>query len=569
MTLHGTTTGRYGSPHRTQTLAGATLVFYPADKGADVSRWGWRSIPELPDGEVGRAVVQDDGRYTLDLDHDVRTFLVAAEVARLAYAPDTGTTALGLLGTGVVGGEAPHTLSIDLPARDYCDLLRALDLWLVAGRASDCGQPVTPAAGAAVTVFDRDLTQDDALGTDVADVGGSFEIFFPRSTFHQVPALPPPFDSILPHELIGGPDIYFQVELGGATLLDEDPSMGRTSGRENRPNCTFVELCVQPPDFPPQTYTLWSRIGEVAVPNSGGLNDFDADGLVDSGKLAFTGAIDFNGQISQMLAGQPVRYRFLFAEWADLGTSPSLLTEYAPLTATHITSAPYGAIYVDASPPPFDYTLTPLAPTPDADGWITVSQHPDFVRDTDRMIQLDTRTLVPAVDTSDGPSTAGAGDPVSAAQQDRPRKVSFMMQVQAGGITYQHPVPVVIHLNNSAAYARFDLQELTSNDCIPVAPGSGGGIVVHPMYTVGHPYLNAFTVQIQRQGGALVTALSDDHTAHGPVWTASDGEHDTIAAAYADVQPCSYRAWLHASRRLTTGYGGVGSQSLLRTFCTS
>ena len=32
------------------------------------------------------------------------------------------------------------------------------------------------------------------------------------------------------------------------------------------------------------------------------------------------------------------------------------------------------------------------------------------------------------------------------------------------------------------------------------SPGAGGAIVLHPMYTVGHPYLNAFDVRIQRRG---------------------------------------------------------------------
>lgn len=573
--ISGRTTAEYGSPYRHQTLAGATLVFYPQPKvSSEFSRFGWRELGELPSGEIARAAVAEDGTYEADLgDFQGGTLLVALEVEKFAYAPETGKTARGLLGTGVAReGDDGATMDIALAAPSYCELLASLDLWLVAGRATDCAKQPIPAANAEVTAYDRDLTQDDELGTDTTDGAGNFEIFFPGSTFRQIPSLPPPFDSILPHELIGGPDVYFKVEAGGGTLLDEDPSLGRTAGRENRTHCTWVELCVEPPDWSPQDITLWNRIGFHAVPNApgaAGLNDFDADGFVDSGKLAFYKGIDFNGQLSQTYLGQPVSYRFLFAEWSDMTTAPALPADYQPLTSTHITSHPYGAIRVVTGPNPLtDFTLNYLPPTPDAQGWIDVSQHPDFVRPENRLIRLDTTTLVPAISKS-GPSTAGAGDPVPAANQDRPRKFSFMLQVRAGAVTYQHPVPVPIHINNSAVYARFDLQQLTSNSCNPIAPQPSGDIEVNPMYTVGHPYLSSFSVTLQRQGGTLATLRSDNHGSHSPLWTGLTGEHDTFLATYGDVQPCSYRCWLSFGRRLTNGYGGPGDGPLLRTFCTS
>lgn len=570
--LSGTTSAEYGSPHRKQTLAGATLIFYPLEKPAsEFSRWGWRNLEELPQGEIGRATVNEDGSYHAELS-DVQSggLVVVAEVKQLSYAPATGKSALGLLGTGVSRPEGDGLImDIDLAAPPYCELLAALDLWLVAGRATDCGEQPIAAAGAEVTAFDRDLTQDDELGTDTADLGGNFEIFFPGDTFRQIPSLLPPFDSILPHELIGGPDVYFKVEAGGGTLLEEAPSVGRSAGRENRTHCTWVELCVQPPDWSPQTFTLWNRIGFVEVPNGSGLNDFDADGFVDSGKLAFHGSLDFNGQVSQKLLGQPVSYRFRFAEWSDMITPPSFPADYQPITSAHVTSAPYGAIYVQTGPNPLtDYQLNYLPPNPDGAGWVDVSQHPDFVRPENRMIQLDSTKLVPVIDKS-GPETAGAGALVPAADQDPPRKFSFMMEVRAGAVVYQHPVPVVLHINNSAAFARFDLQQLISNSCNPIAPQPGGDIEVNPMYTVGHPYLKSFTIQLQRQGGSLATLRSEDFSSHSSLWTDLNGENDTFLATYGDVQPCSYRCWLHVHRRLTNGYGGPGGQHLLRTFCTS
>ncbi len=570
-TLSGTTTCRTGSPRRTQTLAGATLVFYRSKPSDDASRWGWTPLDALPDGEIGRAVVAADGSFETDLNLDGGAVLVAAEVDRLAYAPSTDRTARGVLGTGAFGDD--QALAIDLPSEAFCALLRALDLWLVAGNVGDCGQQPTPAAGATVSVFDRDITQDDPLGSDVADAAGEFEVFFTRADFHRIPLLPPPFDSILPHELFGGPDVYLRVELGGATLLDEDPARGRTTGRENRPHCTYLTVCVRPPSAPPPSaVTLWSHVGLYQVPETGDLKDFDADGFVADGTLAFAKSIDFRGRLATVADGLTNRFRFVFAEWADLGTAPAYPGDYAPLTATHITSAPYGQIRVPTGSGPYDYASTNVPPAPDADGWISGKPDPNFVDTPDRMIQLDTRTLVAAIDKS-GPTTAGVDAPVPAGQRDRPRKVSFMLEVEAGGAAYTHPVPVVLHLNNSAVFARFEVQELTSNACLPVGPEAGGGIVVHPQYTVGHPYLGSISVQLQRQGGTLADVFADDHTnsapGHGPLWTPPEGQHGTLTATYADVQPCSYRCWLAYSPRLTTGYSRVGGDTLIRTFCTS
>jgi hypothetical protein len=130
-------------------------------------------------------------------------------------------------------------------------------------------------------------------------------------------------------------------------------------------------------------------------------------------------------------------------------------------------------------------------------------------------------------------------------------------------------VPVTIHINNSIADLRYDLAELSSMACNPITP-SGGSITIHPLYTVGHPYLNSYSISVQRQGGTFVTLKTDSYTTapHTPLWTAAAGESGTFAGTYSDVQPCSYRTWLTCDRRLTNGYGGVGGQQVLRTFCT-
>lgn len=281
--------------------------------------------------------------------------------------------------------------------------------------------------------------------------------------------MPPPFDTLLPYKLFGGSDLFFHVSQGATKMLEEPPSTGRTPGRENVKRCSFTELCVKAPTGTPQKVTLWTKIGHLQVPDSGGLNAFRADGLTASGLNAFYGNLDFNGQAV-----------------GDLG---------------------------------------------DLEG------------------------------------IADAGDPVPVGPlRDRPRKFSFVLEIKAGPFTAHQTAPVPIHINNSFAYMRFDLTELQANACAGLN-SAGGSITVHPVYTVAHPYLDTYNISVQRQGGTLLGVKNDSYTAHGPLWTSTQGEHGTETAVYTDVGKCSYRAYMTASRRLTNGYGGPGGQDILRTFC--
>lgn len=579
--LRGSTTARYGNPHHALTLAGATLVFYAADSLSTRAEQRWGFQRARPDGvqgrELARARVQDDGTYAAVLPAGIQGgVLVAIDVERFSYAPETGKRAFGLLGAASPKWEEAQggrraVLDIDLPHPSYCEILGLLGLWLVAGRVTSCDTG-DPMPGGNVEVFDRDLTQDDFLGSDVTDSGGNFQVFFAPAVFKGIPPLPPPFDTIPPHELIGGPDVYFRVSAGGTTLLDEPASAGRADGRENVGRCSYHELCVQHrPPLDVDTLTLWTRIGVYEVPNGGGLNDFDADGFTASGKLAFTGEIPFYGLVAQQYAGEAVSYRFTWAEWADLSTPPAD-ADFQPLTGTHInTGMPYGSIYVQTGPNPWEFDTTPVFPAPDADGWIAVSQDPNFVRDGWPMLSVRTDVLVPPIAAQgDLQSIFNAGDPVPVGPlRDRPRKFSFRMQMKTASHFETQPVPVPIHINNSFAYLRFELDELAGNPCAELENPAMGPLHVNPRWTVAHPYLYSYGVELHRQGGASMTHGEDwNDPGNGALWTAAAGETGTHDFAYTDTGSCSYHCSITTHRRLTSGAGMVGThQHILRTFC--
>jgi len=574
--LRGTTVAHTANPHRDLTLAGATLVFYAgsrADAGDAVKeRWGYRRVPggEVATPELGRARVADDGTFQASLSEAADVVLVAISVDKFAFTPG-GRRAFGVLGVAAPkwseGRQRGASLDLSLPPGDFCGILSDMDLWMVSGRVADCENAKDALAGGTVTAFDRDLSQDDSLGSATTDAGGNFFIFFPSAQFKKIPLLPPPFDTVLPFELFGGPDVFFRVTQGANTLLDEPPTQGRTAGRENVPRCSYHELCVKAPAWTPQTITLWSRIGNIQVPDGGGLHGFDADGLT-TGKEAFFGELDFNGQLSQKYLGEAVSFRFVWAEWPDLATAPAYPAAYQPLLGANLDlNAPYGSIYTFIGPDPWNFTLAPVLPVPDADGWVAVDQSPNFVRDTGRLVAVRSDTLVPAVGApGDMQGTSDAGAPVPFALRDRHRKFSFVLEIRTASHDAHQAVPVPIHINNSLAYMHFDLSELAANGCSTVMQ-AGAKITVHPSYSVAHPYLSSYTIDVQRQGGTYSVVKTDSSGAHGPLWTDPAGEVGSFAADYTDVGHCSYRSNITAHRRLTNGYGGPGHQTLLRTFC--
>jgi hypothetical protein len=575
--LIGNTIARYGNPFHTYTLAGANLIFYQYTEKDVASRkpsWGWTATEQsaVSTAVLGSAQVGNDGSYQVNLEsYHGGYLLVALQVESFAYAPSTNRSAYGLIGFAQPQRDEQaeaFKLDVDLPKTSYCDILKALDLWLVSGRVTDCGKQPVPLVGATVKVFDRDITQDDFLGEGLTDATGSFAVFFSSPAFKAIPSLPPPWDVIPPHELFGGPDVFFHVNTGTINYLTEDPSMGRTSGRENVPNCSYHELCAEPA-WQLDKLTLWTEIGDYRVPDSGSLHDFDADGLTTAGKLAFTGNIDFIGQLSQTYLSEAMSFRFMYAEWADMATAPTYPGDFDPLLSDNINlNMAYGSIYTSTGPGPFDFTLDPVKPEPDTDGWIAVDQNTDFIRDTGRLIQVKTASLVPSLgnlEVMEGIADAGVEVPAGPLR-DRPRKFSFVLEIKTASHTAYQPIPVPIHINNSWVYLRHDLTELQSNVCSAVTP-SGGSITVHQLYTVAHPYLQYYRINLRRQGGSNLVVKNEDHSTHAALWTDTTGDFGTETAVYTDIGKCSYRSHIVADRRLTNGYTGVTHQDVLRTFC--
>jgi len=571
--LTGTTIAEYGNPERRETLAGATLVFYAADKAAARTRWGFYPISDgsTPGREIGRALVAADGSYEVRLSATADVVLAAIEVSRFTYAPDTGKKAFGLLGpvrpvlrnTDSKSEIPVATFNVTMAPDAYSALLGLLDLWLVAGRvvasASTAG-----VQGVQVTAFDRDITQDDTLGNAPTDGTGSFEIFFPGDQFRQVPALPPPFNTIGLVELIGGPDLFFRVDAGAVALLNESASMGRTAGRENVPNVSFTVLSVQVGTGPtPESgVTFWDAVGNIP------LTAIDGYGLTTSGMKAFFGSIDLKGDVyRKSLNGEAIRYRFLVQEMSAATSSGTPAMPPAPpsgsvdadppppagwqAVTTAINPAPYAAIVTTVfTGTSYSITSEPLLPEATANGWITVDQRALAANQQyspkNLLIQLDTSKLVPPV-----VATAAV-----------PRKFALVLEVQTASQSFHQSPVIVLQVCNNPVYGKIAIPQQTTG-CSPITETSAGTIDISARFEVSHPYLASYQVVVQRWDGVNQASMASESntTQSSPrFWSGPTSQPVTVTKNGYVVEPCSYEVRLYASARLTNGvtdYSGI------------
>ena len=148
-----------------------------------------------------------------------------------------------------------------ISARYWCHLLARFDLWVICGRFVTC-EGKKPLPGAIVRAFDADWLQHDALGEATTDFNGFFRIYYTSADFKKTP-----FSPLINMELIGGPDLFFQVEYGGTLVINESSSAGRNPGRENVGHCFCVELCAEL--LPPDAVELphWERVEDFEVDN--------------------------------------------------------------------------------------------------------------------------------------------------------------------------------------------------------------------------------------------------------------------------------------------------------------
>ncbi|MCO7223370.1 transthyretin-like family protein [Pleionea sp. CnH1-48] len=464
-----------------------------------------------------------------------------------------------------------HYYDFLVPSNIWCAWLKKHDIWVICGRVTTCEKPQSPVGGVKVKAHDVDWIQNDFLGEATTDANGWFYIYYDGDQFKKTPLSP-----FINLEWTGGPDVYFQIEAQDANgntilLLDEPPARGRKPDREDITNCFCVELCVDLEPINPVEIPMWTHVGNYQIPDSTNMHDFRSNGYTQVGNLAFTGVMTMIGQTGKATASRKLRYRFLYERnW----TGPALPAN--PVTKDMIPATQVGQIVASLSPLILEpvYVNNPAAThnhVPDVNGWISVESDSRYTPVGNRLIRLNSTHLAPSQGYSNPSPNPDAGTPaaIDAARQVHEFALAYELQEDTGGgwTTIHESLLEKIVINNASALMWLELDEFLTgaNLCQPITH------TVTVRYTVDHPHLDWFEVEIEKQGAHMdwpVPRIDDggSFTFRGGQSTGTPATSDNpVNVAAWDA--CSYIVFLRSHRRLTNGYGGPGIQTAYRTFC--
>lgn len=620
---------------RVDPLAGATVRLYRVEESASraLAARAKETFAILDEAAVdrrakallGEAETDEEGRFTVGIDDDGYDGEPVELHVRVDGAGGLTSDEPVQAGVTVVGprwrksedgpvAAVDHTLS----RANWCAILEALGLWLVAGRVTVSGSG-DPAGGATVTAKDRDLLQDDTLGSDTTDADGLFAIYYQTAAFEATPSWWNP-----PVELVPGADLYFSIEWEGETQAEE-PSRGRDPDRENADRCEYVKLqvdAVTPEPGPEQTPTVptyWQRIGSAFdVPQvTGSLvgSAFDADGYAGSSRFALTGNITLEGSAPLHYTGALdsfVEYRVLVSESPTAnGGAPPASSTFEPV------GVGVDQRYVDAFVPTtvgyvraYDPAVAHQVSVPvriqtshqDSAGWISVHEAADDAltsrfgtdlaglvaanryfgwNDADPLAAVDTSQFTTTASVADAAADAGVDVPAAGETVDpslrAPSEEAVALRFEARVVdAARNPVAAVdaanyvqsgltlnrVVVNNTPAFGAFVNEGHATDDCAPLA----GDVTF--AYTVYHPHLRSVTVDLERNDDAD-DRLNDPTNAVSFTGEPNPGDHfanpGLVVGANTSVltKPCAYRAVCRLQRRLHTGYSAVDSS--LRT----
>ena len=467
-------------------------------------------------------------------------------------------------------------------ARIWCPVRARLGAWTICGRVTACDSN-EPVMGVRVFAFDADWLQDDPLGSGVTDAAGHYRIDYSADDFKRTP-----FSPIINIEWVSGPDLYFRIDgPGGAVLLQESRSKGRTPGRENSGPCKCVDLCITgqvPPSTVP-TIPMFTNVGSYDIKT-----DFNPSGTTTAGDLAFTGDIPLIGILPDPLSPQAVEYRFL-VNGAPVDATQMLATEIGKLqyfewdSATSSWSPTWTSFYANnpgatvsinqsGGAPPL---VVPVNTAVKADGWIEVPRTnglvpggPGRFLPLGEMARLHTTAytnesfdLTPAVP----PLPLVAGDSVPPGQRSSAPTFTITFEARDVGTHASagtDTLPVIAFSNVRDTYTRHPYWAgstptttgVASIGIVEMVAGGGCaelGDTVHVQFTAYHPYAGQPTVYFD--GNPILPAPLSPPVVGGEAASGAAGHVFDISL----LAKCAYIVWLSVPLRLTAGYGSIGA----------
>jgi hypothetical protein len=346
---------------------------------------------------------------------------------------------------------------------------------------------------------------------------------------------------------------------------------------------------------PIDTIPLFTHVGQYHVDPFYG--DFQADGTTTAGRFAFTSTIPLIGILPDATAIDAVEYRFQVAKHPALAPVDVVASMVKPtkigqlqywywnagISAWTVGSADYWVNNAAAPPATIPQQFGPALSVPvnaiiKPGGWIEVPRENNltiggigrFVRNSDRLAELDTLQFTDEQFDLRTPAPGlGAGDSVpSGSLSEAPTfRIRFEARKVVGGTAVNANELDTIALSNTlytytrhTEWAGGDVTTRTvcSLDIAELMPPAGTGCdrledELHALFTAYHPYLESVSVFFE--GNAPLPAAVSPPISGGEATSPGGGELFDISG----LAPCAYILWLHATVRLTTGFGLIGS----------
>ncbi|MCK6591934.1 MAG: hypothetical protein L6Q76_30650, partial [Polyangiaceae bacterium] len=455
-----------------------------------------------------------------------------------------------------------------IPSGAWCSIKKKADLWTIAGRLTAC-KSGTPIGGARVMAYDTDWIQDDYLGIDTTNTSGIFRIDYMGAMYRKAP--------IIDIELFGGPDVYFRIEdPGGAVLLAEHRSKGRTSGRSDSGPCLCVALCVDIEETNPNPtdglVTAWTGIGtHFTIPDAAVLNDFDASGYAGVQKYAFFYSMRMTGSAPRRSTSMnPVEYRFLVSDTTTLnGAAPPADADFTRVVGVGADAVLFTSIKVGQMirySPLRILDISAKLSDLDTEGWLDVD------RSIQRTFVEDTTGLTPAdipdfqwVDT-DGlmgintvPLTSIGLTKVAIRFQIREvinKTAGIYVNMPGDGTTLNS---IVIDNTNIAHSVSV---HAPGSECDPVTT------VPAVNYSVDHPHLMSVTLNVRSNDFAYNQNLTDTNLplVGNTSSTLTHVGNPALTVPSTGLKTCTYLVTLSDLRRLHTGDSAATWQDTHATF---
>jgi len=467
-----------------------------------------------------------------------------------------------------------------IPFKIWCNIRgKYFDAWVICGQLYNC-ETNKPIEGATVTAWDADFITDDNLGTATTDSNGHFRIDYDSLTFKKTflsPWINVETDPGLPLRFQNGPDVYFKATLAGETLVNET----KAAARKNVDYCLCVKLCseINVIDENDTFDSAWTGFGDSFSASFGtGSQDFDAEGYAGANKNVLFSTVALTGQAPLKAAsGNRIKYRFLISDV----TTPNNAASPADSNFTKIIGvtaglfAPSIVIKLDKKVPTGTLDTLPVISNQadfDAEGWFDVTNAIERtltnngyaisdlslfkIIDTDTLISLNTTALTSQPNVPDTP----VGVAVNPANEIQIEKFAIRFQIGEmlpGGTISIHPTNGKtlnsVIMNNNSLFIKLAIKELEETTlCTPI---NG---TVHAKYTVYHPHLLSFSLNLNSNSGSVNRGVNDlpfmplsNNT--DPTKTGHANLSLPINNPPNDMGKCTYALKLYAQTRLHNG----------------